>query len=359
MQKIRTASVAILMSGGAFFSQAQENVLPETGNVGIGTSNPISKLDVHGSVNIESSLVVKDSIVIRRAARVLEDMTVEGNTAMQAAAVAQDLKVEGNAYFSQNTTTTGAMYYPNPAQLSTLQDKKIVLFDPATGALKVGSVNLLQQTLYNFTTCVDANNPVWSSGPGKLFINCPSVKVGIGTQTPGNELDVRGTGYFSSGIRLGNIPSNPAITNVALIEAERSESATTPWVRMSVRKANGTNETRFRVDKDGLVYCTSLKVRLSTAIPVPDYVFKPDYQLMSLPALQAYVRQNSHLPNVPSESELRETGMNLEEMQLKLLEKVEELTLYVIGLDAQNRAFNEQHAVLTQEVAQLKAAISK
>lgn len=359
MKKIRTASAAILMSGGALFSQTQENLLPESGNVGIGTSNPTVKLDVHGHVNIDSSLVVKDSITIRRAARVLQDMTVEGNTAMQAAAVAQDLKVEGNAYFSQNTTTTGAIYYPNPAQLSTLRDKKIVVFDPTTGALKVGNVSLLHQAIYSLNTCVDANNPVWSSGPGKLFINCPAVKVGIGTDSPQYDLDVRGNGYFSSGIRLGSIPSNTTITSVALIEAERSENATAPWVRMSVRKSNGTNETRFRVDKDGLVYCTSLKVRLSTAIPVPDYVFKPDYALMPLSDLKAYVQQNSHLPNIPAESELRETGLNIEEMQLKLLEKVEELTLYIIDLDAQNQAFNAQNAVLTQEVAQLKAAISK
>jgi hypothetical protein len=359
MQKILTASVAIFISGGALFSQSQENVLPEIGNVGIGTNNPASKLDVKGNVNIDSSLVVRDSIVVRKDARILQDMTVEGNTELQGAAVAQDLKVDGNAYFLQGNTTSGTIYYPGAAQLTTLQDKKILIFDPTSAALKVGSVGLLQQTLYSLNTCTDANNPVWSSGPGKMFINCPSVKVAIGHQAPLYDLDVRGNGYFSSGIRIGNVVSSTAITSAALIEAERTESATAPWIRMSVRKSNGSNETRFRVDKDGLVYCTSLKVRLSSAIPVPDYVFKPDYALMPLPALGQYVQQNSHLPNVPSESELREEGMNLEEMQLKLLEKVEELTLYVIGLDAQNRAFNEQHAVLTQEVAQLKAAISK
>jgi len=63
---------------------------------------------------------------------------------------------------------------------------------------------------------------------------------------------------------------------------------------------------------------------------VPDYVFAPEYDLMPLGKLQSFITENSHLPNVPSANEVNEGGLNMTEMQLKLLEKIEELTLYTL-----------------------------
>jgi len=70
-----------------------------------------------------------------------------------------------------------------------------------------------------------------------------------------------------------------------------------------------------------------------TATPgsVPDYVFSKDYALRTIPELEEFIKANSHLPNIPNAKEIEANGQNLGEMQLKLLEKIEELTLYVIG----------------------------
>ncbi|MFY0592010.1 hypothetical protein [Roseivirga sp.] len=78
----------------------------------------------------------------------------------------------------------------------------------------------------------------------------------------------------------------------------------------------------------------SKKVKV-TATPgtVPDYVFKSDYKLRSLSELESYIKTNSHLPNIPSAKEVETKGQNVGEMQLKLLEKIEELTLYLIELE--------------------------
>ena len=65
----------------------------------------------------------------------------------------------------------------------------------------------------------------------------------------------------------------------------------------------------------------------------PDYVFTPEYQLIPLSELEAFIQNNGHLPDVPTEAEVMENGVNLAEMNVKLLEKVEELTLYVIELE--------------------------
>ena len=64
----------------------------------------------------------------------------------------------------------------------------------------------------------------------------------------------------------------------------------------------------------------------------PDYVFKPEYKLRSLSELAAYIETNGHLPNVPKAEEVERNGQDLGHIQQKLLEKIEELTLYVIEL---------------------------
>lgn len=62
----------------------------------------------------------------------------------------------------------------------------------------------------------------------------------------------------------------------------------------------------------------------------PDWVFEPDYDLMPLDELEAYITENKHLPRVPPAVEMETEGINMTQLQLRLLEKVEELTLYTI-----------------------------
>ena len=64
---------------------------------------------------------------------------------------------------------------------------------------------------------------------------------------------------------------------------------------------------------------------------------------MPLNELNAFIQKNRHLPNIPTENEVVERGVNLLEMNIKLLEKIEELTLYLINLQEQN---NEQNRLI-------------
>ena len=72
------------------------------------------------------------------------------------------------------------------------------------------------------------------------------------------------------------------------------------------------------------------EVLISEVEDWPDYVFGDSHNLMSLGELQTYVKQNSHLPEVPSAQEVEKNGVNVGEMQKILLKKIEELTLYTI-----------------------------
>ncbi|MCE7057178.1 hypothetical protein LZF95_21030 [Algoriphagus sp. AGSA1] len=78
-----------------------------------------------------------------------------------------------------------------------------------------------------------------------------------------------------------------------------------------------------------------------TATGWPDYVFRSGYQLMPLSELEAFIQKNGHLPDVPTEAEVMENGVNLAEMNVKLLEKVEELTLYVLELQRKSEEQDE------------------
>ncbi len=74
-----------------------------------------------------------------------------------------------------------------------------------------------------------------------------------------------------------------------------------------------------------------------------DYVFDPGYDLRSLSEVERFTQENGHLPNIPSEKEVIESGVNLLEMNKKLLEKVEELTLYIIDQDKRIKALEEKN----------------
>jgi hypothetical protein len=82
-----------------------------------------------------------------------------------------------------------------------------------------------------------------------------------------------------------------------------------------------------------------------------DYVFKPSYKLMPLNQVEQFVKTNNHLPEIPSAAEVQKDGLSLGEMQNKLLQKVEELTLYMIE---QQKTINQQNAKIEELEKKLK-----
>lgn len=101
----------------------------------------------------------------------------------------------------------------------------------------------------------------------------------------------------------------------------------------------GTSNPDELLTVKGKIHTQEVLVDLEGAV-APDYVFEhyftgsseamPTYTLISLEELEAYIKQNNHLPNVPSAEIMKEEGISLKEMNLILLQKIEELTLYTI-----------------------------
>jgi hypothetical protein len=86
--------------------------------------------------------------------------------------------------------------------------------------------------------------------------------------------------------------------------------------------------------------------------PVPDYVFEPGYRLMPVEELQKYLAREKHLPNMPNAGEIREKGLKLGEYQMKLLEKIEELTLYTVQ---QAKTIREQQTALERKDGKIES----
>lgn len=97
----------------------------------------------------------------------------------------------------------------------------------------------------------------------------------------------------------------------------------------------GVNEIKLEANT-GQIRAREVKVDLAQ---IPDYVFDDDYNLLPLEKVKAFIQENGHLPNVKSEAQFQEEGsISLTEMNLKLLEKVEELTLYIIQQEERIKA---------------------
>lgn len=94
----------------------------------------------------------------------------------------------------------------------------------------------------------------------------------------------------------------------------------------SARIASG-----YQLSVDGKIIAEEVRVLASTSWP--DYVFSDDYKLMPLEELEKSIRQNRHLPGIPAAAIVEKEGVELGDMNKRLMEKVEELTLYIIELN--------------------------
>jgi len=114
------------------------------------------------------------------------------------------------------------------------------------------------------------------------------------------------------------------------------ESGTPTEIHLNAKVGIGTTNPQAKLAVNGDIRATKIKV-LADVNAVPDYVFEEDYELQSLEEVEAYVKEHSHLPEVPSAQEMSEEGHDLGKMNLLLLKKIEELTLHVIELQKENQ----------------------
>ncbi|CAI8377463.1 MAG: Uncharacterised protein [Flavobacteriaceae bacterium] len=120
----------------------------------------------------------------------------------------------------------------------------------------------------------------------------------------------------------------------------------------------GTIDPDQKLTVKGKIHTQEVLVDLNGAV-APDYVFEKyyqgqsalnsDYQMLDLKSLEAFLKQNHHLPEIPSAQKLKEDGLELKKMNLLLLQKIEELTLYTIEQQKQLDALQDQIKLLIKQ----------
>lgn len=128
--------------------------------------------------------------------------------------------------------------------------------------------------------------------------------------------------------------TNEAAGNLKFVTKEFDNGTVQAKTQMIITKTGnigiGTETPDTKLAVNGTIHAREVIVDL---VGWPDYVFQDDYNLMSLEELEKSINKNKHLPNIPSACEIENNGIQLGQMNKKLIEKVEELTLYIIQLN--------------------------
>ena len=174
--------------------------------------------------------------------------------------------------------------------------------------------------------------------------------VGIGTRAPKERLHINGA-IVLQGLIPDNMPLN--LWKIYHNASNTADYGLQFWYNDKI-KINFINDAFIF---GGLIKSKEVKVKLDVWA---DYVFKKDYELPTLQQVESHIQQKGHLINIPSAAEVEQNGILLGEINAKLLEKIEELTLYTIAQEKQIKELNqkvEKNKNLENRLAILEALV--
>ena len=254
------------------------------GDVGLGTSNPVTELH----------MVRGDTPTLR----------LEQNTSSGFGAQTWDIAGNETSFFIRDVSSGSTL----PFRIRPGAPSQALVIDTD------GDVGIVTLTSDAALHVVDGSNT--NEDPGfKLS--------GTGT----NFADVESTDGGATHLRLISTGANRRIVG-------KDTEADVPDGQLQFPQTGGAiiygpaNAVIATFDGTGLAVNGDITSTGTTV--VPDYVFAEDYRLMPLSEVEAFIAVNRHLPRIPSAGEIAQRGLNMTEMQMALLEKVEELTLYTL-----------------------------
>lgn len=301
--------IFLILVGVSF---AQDNTLPATGNVGIGTLTPSARLNVKGNMIVDSCVMIQDTLFVEDGARIMSDLDVGGATKLG------DVYVDGTLYLNNLQTNTD----PNTFDLLVAKGDGTVM---KTGFFELDPFPVPDPVGLCDVGSPYRTNPYWVDQPDVLYTACPEVNVGINTTTPRVRLDVIGAAFCSK------MFSGTAIPNAGVGDLYYHMRApfTSNTLDKTIFLVENGNRALFSINNNGLLRAREIRI---DAQNWADNVFYPNYQLRPLSEVESFIRANGHLPDVPSQEEVEEEGIDMAEMDALLLKKIEELTLYTIEL---------------------------
>lgn len=292
MNKILLAFIAMV----PLYSLAQ-NTFPSSGNVGIGTANPILKfqVDISGTATNYGSVGGADISIFLK-----NNNTTAGNMNIISFGDASSYGIAHIGTIINHSNHSGKLFFATRPNGSSITQRLII---DENGYVGIGTSNPSMGRL-------QVNQSIDNSDNGVSVLNSTGVRaVRLWTDTNNSYLYSGVTGQAS--LILNNTG------NVGI----------------------GTTTPQNKLDVNGTIHSKEVKVDLTGW---PDYVFEKSYKLTPLSELKSYLDTNKHLPEIPSASEVEQHGLKLGEMNALLVKKIEELTLYLIQQQEQINALKEE-----------------
>lgn len=346
------SNIAVFSNSQTLAVNTKAGIFLRTGNIlqgsyytgaikSIGTASNSARLGLftYGSTDVNS---LKERLSISDAGYV-----GIGDTTPTLAGLVVDKKAGAvNALFGSNTTGVAIessypgiafnSYYNNGRKVINTGYGSLIGQDPSTGrfyistsAASVSGQGTTMNTIDRLNINPDGNIGVQGNTDPQAPL---SFAASLGKKISlyrGNTGDA-GFGVFANELRINSDYNGADITfgydNLTNGFTERMR------VKASGQVCIGTNApaSGYLLSVNGKVIAEEVRVQLKGAWP--DYVFSKNYKLLSLNEVENYISENNHLPNVPAAADVDKSGIALGEMQTRMMEKIEELTLYIIAL---------------------------
>lgn len=295
--------LSIVFSLITILAYSQTNKIEQTGNVGIGTTTPLSKLNiVHQTESSD-----KGALII-------------GNGSAP------------NLRFGYNTTYSWIQAHGTaPLYINELGNDLIL--NRSAGNVGIGTTTPTNKLDVRGNVTIDNGQNA-------------TIFTGVGTAELNRYLTlINSTGLSSaSGLKAGGILVSDAY---AYANPGKNDLVVKGTISVGATTSQG-----HKLAVAGSVIAESVTVKLKSTWP--DYVFEDNYKLRSLIETEAFIKSNKHLPGIPSQKQVEEEGVNLGEMNRQLLEKVEELTLHLIDEQKARVAMEKEMVFLREEIKNMK-----
>lgn len=310
------------------------------GKVGIGTTNPNHQLHINGG-----DLFVQSSSGLIR-------FGYDGANEWQMATTGAGADLRWYTTPDGGTTITPRHYFSQNGNMG-------------IGGFSGPGVPLARLDVIGAGATSSTNTFMLRSNVGDTLVRVrDDGRMGIGYNgtSYGRTLNMGGTGinfYTANEVAFGGavfptdtsliIWSNSGANNYVVLQPSWGNTGVGTYTPNAKFHVNGTQLIGGNVDRIATGYQLSVKgkiiaeeVKVQLYASWPDYVFGKNYKLMPLNELEESINKNKHLPNIPSAAEVEKEGISLGDMNKRLMEKVEELTLYIIDLNKKNNALAEK-----------------
>ncbi|MEQ6123699.1 hypothetical protein AAON49_05815 [Pseudotenacibaculum sp. MALMAid0570] len=337
----------------------------KTFSIGGGGSNVANKkLHIHGGTSIGETY--------RPSSVPTNGLAVEGSIGIGTSSPLQKLHLNGNMLFENNTELRWKDASGTQRTILELDANNDLLLGKSAG----GNLIFVNGSSYTERMRIDSdgNVGIGTTAPGSFKLNVSgnvhhSGKLSVGTNYNGFTANIGGTTYLTTGSvwTTDNFGfANSASNNTGIFPKSdhsislKTNNTTALYLESGGNIGIGTTSpvAGYKLSVAGKVIAEELKVQLQSAWP--DYVFASDYKLLSVEEVEAFIKKNGHLPNMPSAKEVKkEGGVLLGEMNKKLLEKVEELTLYTIEQEKKIKALEKQNKRIELLEEQMKKLLNE